>query len=49
MCHLVTGLLQVPTGDLMGEAQAISCHEGIRFEMYEDGSAVAIKVWWMSI
>lgn len=36
--------MQVLTGDLIGETQAISCHEGVRFEVQEDRSAVAVEV-----
>ncbi len=44
-----THVLQVPTSDLIGETQAISCHEDVRLEVHEDGSAVAVEVWWMTI
>lgn len=47
--YLATGFQQVPTCNLIGETQAISCHEGVRFEVHMDCPAVAVEVWWMTI
>lgn len=32
------------TGNLKCDVQAISCHEGVRFEVHQDRPAVAVEV-----
>lgn len=43
-CFSSHNIIYVLTGNLIGEIEAISYHEGVRFEVHKDCSAIAVEI-----